>query len=676
MRLCLFLSLFIIVNSCATRYQTTAQYGQAQREDPHTAAGKSTTILILVDGLSFQVMNSQITENKLPNSAEFFPQKDSAYSVFPTLTYPAMSSWLSTTTVDQHGIVGNVLLRGENNEQEWNLAGAHGKEYLDEVLKDKTLFQFLNNRNRPSANFSYYFGQGATSSLPKGLSSGVAYLLKNYSYLDSRALEGAQHLLENNAAEQWPSFIFIHLIGYDAIAHRQGPVSVHALDYLKKMDEKLQPLFEVIKKAEGPGREIKVVLSADHGMVTVNDYVELEKKMEEIPRHYKMLAQGRLGSFYFQKEFSAENFHSWKERFITDSKIALIAYRQGDTLGIVKNGEQTLYHYQPGDCPGANYKLAMINSFAEKTMEFCPHELVDLNPTDSPPGPPLLHDLARFFAAPGHPDAVVLAGEGVSFDKSEKGGHGAVTNEEYQIPLFSRSLAQEDRPEKKSISNILSFLRDESSIKSKFKESWQLGLASGLSQYRVEDKNTGQIQHANIFMLPTLNAGYQLVPYRFMAARLSGEISRLEGQQVHLNSAYQVKGQMGILGHWPHLSLWEIAGGWKEGWHRSSRNGEFLRLNKHGRFEAKLRTEQYLMSFSNGDMFLSPQFSYWPQKKLSGLTLSSGGEFTTSLQWRRFTGKKDSCALSFGPGWSWENNSQDRQGTINSQMAFQLTRGL
>jgi hypothetical protein len=55
--------------------------------------------------------------------------------------------------------------------------------------------------------------------------------------------------------------------------------------------------------------------------------------------------------------------------------------------------------------------------------------------------PFLIASLARYFSAPRHPDALVLAGASYAFTKGFRGHHGGATAREAYVPVLLRNLS-------------------------------------------------------------------------------------------------------------------------------------------------------------------------------------------------------------------------------------------
>jgi hypothetical protein len=657
----------VLLAGCATRYQSTSEYALVQREDSSVREAESTTVLILIDGLSQSIMAALQERGEVPNLAAFFPFKQMAHTVFPTLTYPAISSWLTTTTVDQHGVVGNSLLHGDD---EWDLASIQGKHFIEKVLEDKTVFELMKNRHRPTANFSHYFGEQATASFRISLSSSLDYYLEKYRAVDQRLLDGSAHLLQKTEKKLWPGFIFVHLVGYDALAHKTGPDSAAAQDYLRWLDRQILPLLNILQEGEAQGREVRVIFSADHGLINVTQTIDLRKKLEPLEKKLKFFNQGRLASFYFAKDFSTQDFERWQQLW-QDTPTSLLAFRRGDSLLIKRGEEESNYHYRPGECPGANYQVSL--NLEDGEMTFCPHELTDFSASNTLERQ-TLHDLVRFFAAPNHPDAIALASDGQSFEKEVKGDHGGITREEYEIPLWSRNIPLSNDSEEFYVPRLLGFLRDTTSIPSKTKKSLVLNLETQGRSFNIEERLSHR-QHHPFLRSTGIGMDHQFFFSRYLGMGFTGKVDYVAAQGAQLTEHYQTMASLGLVGRYFTLSRWMAGLTWQDKWRRGNATEDPLKLKKYGLLAVQLYREQFISALSRGDLVLCFDSRLWPKTKRGDVDIESGLESLFYLQWRKFEKGKNTWALSLGPQFSVENNSWDHQYIVGGQVRFSYAWG-
>ena len=98
-------------------------------------------VFILVDGLAVETLERSLAGGKVPALKEFFLGKGgrvhAGRAIFPSTTYPNISSILTSRPVDGHPIIGNQMrLRGEMV----NFERPSFRKELNEEIEPKTIF--------------------------------------------------------------------------------------------------------------------------------------------------------------------------------------------------------------------------------------------------------------------------------------------------------------------------------------------------------------------------------------------------------------------------------------------------------------------------------------------------------------------------------------------------------
>src|SRR5438046_98240 len=97
----LLLSLFgIFLSACATRDHVAEEYVGILKKNEFKQSNR-TVVFFLIDGLSLQVLRPEMA--KLRGLNQYFGDIHTARTVFPSLTFPAISSLLTQSTVDKNG---------------------------------------------------------------------------------------------------------------------------------------------------------------------------------------------------------------------------------------------------------------------------------------------------------------------------------------------------------------------------------------------------------------------------------------------------------------------------------------------------------------------------------------------------------------------------------------------
>jgi Type I phosphodiesterase / nucleotide pyrophosphatase len=97
------IALSALLSACATRYEVAQDYSELVRRDERPTSSQ-TVIVFLIDGLQLGMLKEELTNGQLPAlSTYFLSGQDSVHTartVFPSLTYPAISSLLTGLPVE------------------------------------------------------------------------------------------------------------------------------------------------------------------------------------------------------------------------------------------------------------------------------------------------------------------------------------------------------------------------------------------------------------------------------------------------------------------------------------------------------------------------------------------------------------------------------------------------
>jgi hypothetical protein len=434
-----------------------------------------TTVVILIDGLSYENLKSELLNRKLPHLARFFQKAGStkllmAHSGFPSLTYPNITSLLTASPIDEHGISGNLLLE---DGKVLSLESPFNRSKLDDRLRGKTVFAKLTQNHKSSVSFAYMFGEGATTRMSvQDVEVGISIINDGYQTVDSKTIDSVENLLTSTKVEEWPSFIFIHLIGYDLISHDIGPGKKEDFEFLEFLDEKLGSVLSRLENSEKTGRRsIVSLLTADHGFdIPIKRFIPAEKIISRADKKIKFLNEGKLVSLYFPNSWNFEHRRNFVKEFAARSGVELTAISRHedeiDALHIYSGGKETVLRIADGECSQGNFKIATdpLRDLKENLNYFCP-DIFDKQDSQafashsfSPGSTPFLtSNLARYFRVPDHADAVIVAAPGFSFTSKYLGNHGGVSASEVIVPLLMRG-ADLNMPSIPALSDLLKFL--------------------------------------------------------------------------------------------------------------------------------------------------------------------------------------------------------------------------
>jgi hypothetical protein len=422
------LLLLLFLSSCASGLQVESD---ASPRSPRTV------ILFLVDGLGSKMLRAGITGGELANTRHFFLNKKAAFAqgqaAFPSLTYPNISSVLTTQGIGDQPVAANHMVV---NGKTINYESPFHHADLEKAVDPQSVFAKLTAEGRKSASFSYVFGQNATDHMAVGLQEGLEYQNHAYRSLDDRLLTSLEDYLTSKSSAEWPAFIYVHLVGVDGTAHLYGSRSQETQEYLGWLDERMEHVYEILRKAE-KRKQVTTMLTADHGFVDTSRYVNLEKLIHNADKSLTITNESRFLGLYLPKNGDRTEFETLLGRLRTVPGVELTVERK-DNLLEFSTAKQTLaFGYGPATCVGSNYSLAPAagGSVLAASQYHCPEELN----SSIQPYPLLVSGLSRYLNSANHPDAVVIAKPDTSFTKDHKGNHGGPTTDEMLVPILLRN---------------------------------------------------------------------------------------------------------------------------------------------------------------------------------------------------------------------------------------------
>lgn len=454
-RICLFVTLLIL--SCAPRYSIVNQYNN-QVHEQHGPLNTGTVIVFLVDGLGRGFLEQKLQRKELPNLWAYFATAmppvhlpmATLYSGFPSLTYPSISSLLTLSTVDQHGIFGNKILTGG---KVIDFEEPSERDFLNDILFEKSIFTTLQSRYQKTVSLAHYFNAGSSVSWGDDVKSGLAYLNNSYTYIDEKTLDALNELLKRVKPSLWPRFIFVHLVGLDAVSHRSGPFSGEAHRYMKWLDQALGPTFQTLRKADSTRHQTISLLTSDHGMVDTPVYEDLESLLEDLHPAVKVLNEARYASVYFSPLAPIQEGQKVLISLPKRRTVLATAFRDKAVVHFVTARNYFRILMDSKNCPEGQF--AVIRSQTANGPFTCRADFSgDLLPEKDSYQ---IQRLVSYFRASAAPDGVVFAANGVSFFKGIKGAHGGMLRQEIDSPLLARPFIFQDHPQVRN-EELLKFL--------------------------------------------------------------------------------------------------------------------------------------------------------------------------------------------------------------------------
>lgn len=440
--------------SCSSLQHVEEDYRDHLTENSPTLSQR-TVLFILVDGLPLSTVKTQLSKGALPEIQKHFLSNNrplyQARTPFPSLTYPGIGSLLTEKSVDQNGIFGNTIVMN-GGPLNFEVPSSYAK--LNQLISGKTIFSRLKAKGLSSVSFDFSFLNDASAhTRPTDSNVGLGILSEEYNIPDRRQLKGLQNLLEKTNPQAWPDFIFIHLLGVDFNTHDHGPDSPQTIRYLRKLDEQLGPVFEILRAEESKkSRQIVTMLSADHGFDELIDQrIDLETAVRKQDRNIFVINEGRFAGIYFPQTYSekqrAQFLLSWSER----EDIEIVATREDDHVFIRSKKLEIAFQYLSKPCKESNFGI----SIGAQTS-ICPEDLSTEN--NSLFYPYFLSNLSFYFRATAHPDALIIPRPGVTFKEKILGQHGGPTPREIFVPLFIRGASLGDTQKIPALWELLRFL--------------------------------------------------------------------------------------------------------------------------------------------------------------------------------------------------------------------------
>ncbi|OFZ22732.1 MAG: hypothetical protein A2X94_03535 [Bdellovibrionales bacterium GWB1_55_8] len=442
----LVLAIVLFSTGCASRYQVMSDYRDLIRDNHPDRVNRSTTVLFLVDGLSHAVLSREITRNPRGNLATYFQTAPagtipSAFTLFPSETYPGITTLLTGLPVDEHGVSGNrMLIDGRQVDFE---RPQPAKE-LEAQLWDKTVFARLAKENRVGVSLSYNFTTQASAALGPDIRAGIAYARERYDRVDERTLRSLEILLNRAGTHHWPDFVFVHLVGLDAVSHNLGPDSSEASRYLRWLDGALAPTFMRLQLAESEGHSVRTILTADHGFEPITTSIDLRTAarfyLRKFDDYFTPVVAPRYAALHLKTPLASVALRSVLRPL---SKLPLfdgIAIRDGDGIRYESRKVRLEIAIRSGSCASSNYEIYafdLLNAKAITGNFVCPETLEYDNRGKMERI--IASQLAAYFHAKGAPEAVIFAAAGVSFVKDGAGQHGGLSVREMEVPLLIRN---------------------------------------------------------------------------------------------------------------------------------------------------------------------------------------------------------------------------------------------
>lgn len=414
---------------------------------PLMAAPKhnQTQIILLIDGLGWDQFELMMKANKLPQLRHFFgPLKSNnvyqGRASFPSLTFNNITTILTGDGMEFSPIKGNKNIFGDDIV---NFESPFTSGVLKKIVQPQSIFANQEKKALENWAFSYSFHFSESLKLRPNLKIGFQYLVENYRAIDKEMLELALDQFKKN--QHWPPFVFIHLIGLDAINHLKGPSSAESLKYFKELDHELKSLFDYLAKEEKK-HTLGTMLISDHGFTQIKKNHSLEKIiLANIPDDKKtplIINESRFAGICFSENWSTSERNQLLETISTSDSVMGWAHLHNNELTI--NTMKQIEKYKLSKSDGCLHTHSLLTPVEKNGLlintpkSLCPEELDQLYKQKNILS--FYENITAYFANQKGPNAIIFANDDVSFQEKYIGDHGGMTEQEMLTPFIVRNI--------------------------------------------------------------------------------------------------------------------------------------------------------------------------------------------------------------------------------------------
>ncbi len=448
MRLLIFLSLVMV--SCSTRQNLNSEYGLSLKYNNGNTSNR-TVVVFLIDGLSSKQLQSELNKRKLPNIEKFYlngKKMSYAHTGFPSVTFPSITSLLTGSPVSSHGVYSNTLI--QKGERVFFEKPTYYPE-LNQLIAGKTIFSEFQKKGLKTVSISYPYFSDVSAHIGKSDSkSALSIYEKNYKYVDAKQLEALRILLTQNKTQDWPDFIFVHLIGVDFTNHDAGAESVLSQSYLRFLDKELGPIFDLLQREKK--RNVLSILTADHGQQTISKVFDLERALSRDDKNITVLNEGRYASLFASADWPEAKMQKILQKYLLAPGIETIVTKGENKFMIhSKNFVSTVFLSKDTPCKFNSKSFSL-----DQNKWYCPEAVT--TQIDNLFYPYFIPNLVYYFQISTPPQVMFIPKSNWSFSSKYIGQHGGPTKDEVMTPLLLHNISFTGSGQVPAIWDVLSFL--------------------------------------------------------------------------------------------------------------------------------------------------------------------------------------------------------------------------
>lgn len=277
--------------------------------------------------ISFDAVSKEDLDflRKLPNFSKLIKGGaliENVESVYPSLTYPAHATIVTGKYPKNHGVINNTILdlKSDNPNWYWYRKYIKGDTIFDLAeengMKACSILWPVTARSKITYNMpeicctKKYDSQVLKSALAGSIfyqlnmNKKFGYLRRGIAqpYLDNFAMEVAKETIR----ELKPNLLLLHLVDVDSQKHKYGVKSQETIEALKRHDDRLGEIVEVLKFT-GIYNDSTIIALGDHSQIDVSSVIRLNsilvennliKVKDNKVKSYKAIAKSCDGSSY------------------------------------------------------------------------------------------------------------------------------------------------------------------------------------------------------------------------------------------------------------------------------------------------------------------------------------------------------------------------------------------
>ncbi|UCG32675.1 MAG: alkaline phosphatase family protein [Phycisphaerales bacterium] len=455
--------------------------------DQHVRLPERAAVLFIVDGLDPARMDELLALGELPNIQNRLIARgtvvDHAVTCLPSITYAGLTTILTGQLPGTHGILGNKWFdRARLRVHDY----ATTKTYrnVDQHFRVPTVYEYLEDELTVSIQCAVR--RGATRIIDNWATSGINWYFQGFDEVNKLIAIRFELIAQvANEIGRWPLFVNAYFPGLDEIGHRYGADSQQYHHSMINVDTQIGRILDAYEQIGLIDRTCFALVS-DHGHVPIDPQRRLDlEKWLTLRAGLRAWTSPIPGDsfekrYLFMKPYDAvlvnggnrrAHLHlrstaGWHQRPTAEEviavleragglynqvSVALIAVRRDDNSVLVLSGKgrAIVTRARHDTTSGAIYALDVLEGdplgyASDPTVR---HSLEAgalssrewLSLTAQTDYPDFVPQIVEMFNSPHAGEAVIFAGPGASFSRTNRGGHGSALARDMRVPMIWRA---------------------------------------------------------------------------------------------------------------------------------------------------------------------------------------------------------------------------------------------